>query len=246
MALKRLPVLDAFRWGLAELARHLKFLLPLSLLFFVPDFCGKLGMHWPAPLSTLYGTIFFFALLLKAMRLSQPKKRVPEAGYHQPAGKRRLRRRRPKARPLEFAKGELIKWAFQLSAGLLGLGLASLCLGIFSLSPSALRACYDQASPAARIGAAFLILAPAVLVHVHLNFFGYILADKGGAALAALRQSSKLGRGLRLQLLFFYALCAGFILLGLKLWIIGAVYAFPVTVLATIYVYRALAKKGGA
>jgi hypothetical protein len=45
---------------------------------------------------------------------------------------------------------------------------------------------------------------------------------------------------LRYRLTLFYILLLGLVGLGLELWVVGAVFTFPVTLLATVYVYRKL------
>jgi len=238
---KHVPTLAALSWGFGELSSHLALLLPLSAVFFAPEFCAKAGWAWPLLFREAFKTAFFFVLLLRAMKLTKP------AQTHAPKGSTRA-----------FATGEILKMTAQALA--FGLGAALLWAWLYWRDPALLQRLWqggwDWASLQARAqmledawraeplwaqGAELLLLGALPLeVHVLLNFFGYIVADRGLEAPQALRQAFGLARGVQLELWFFYALCVALNIIGFKLFIVGAIYTFPATVLATVYVYRAL------
>jgi uncharacterized membrane protein len=75
---------------------------------------------------------------------------------------------------------------------------------------------------------------------VAVNFSGFFIADEGMGPLEALRASWRLSRGAFWGLTLLYGLILALLLLGFAAWVIGAVFTFPVTLLATIHAYRAL------
>lgn len=246
MKSKYVPTFQALGWGFRELLRHLPVLLPLSTIFFAPEIFERFKLPWPLWTTELYKTVFFFVLLLKAMKLTKPKEE------HGTKGKTRA-----------FAAGECIKSLAQVAGFILGaivMGawlmyydpsfLASLLAGgwyphDWIVRISALWHWWQHAPLwAEALSALFLGWFP-LRVHVFFNFFGYIVAETGSGAIAALRQSVRLGRGVQIQLLFFYALCLGLNVVGFKLFIVGAILTFPATVLATVDVYRSLATQEG-
>jgi hypothetical protein len=246
VALRRVPIAQSMAWGFNQLSHHMGMLLPFSTLFFAPELCGKLGYDWPVLLTEVYKTALFFVLLLRAMKLIKPEQAMP-----------------PKGSPGSFARGEMLKVLGQGLGFLLGIAmlaawimlrepatLASLLLGGSSWAGMTLRAALLKqwwlGQPWWAEALALLMVGWLPLrVHVMYNFYGYIVADRGLDAIPALRESARLGRGLQTQLLAFYALCLALNLLAFKLYVIGAIFTFPATVLATVYVYRSLSEGDG-
>ena len=243
MQKKHVPIWGAFRWGFLELSGHLATLIPLSAVFFAPELSEKAGYAWPLLIKEIFKTAFFFMLLLRAMKLTKPKDH-----------------KAPQGTPKAFAQGELIKMlaqgaAFLLGAALLGAWmmfhspafLSQLWLGEWDLAGLAQRGAEIKAwwlaEPFwAEVLEVVLLGWLPLRVHVLLNFFGYIVADQGWEAKPALRESMRLGQGVQTGLWVFYALCVILNIIGFWLYIVGAIFTFPATVLATVYVYRALAQ----
>jgi hypothetical protein len=243
---KHVPLWGALGWGFRELAGHLPALIPLSALFFAPEICEKFGHGWPIWASEIFKTALFFVLLLRAMKATQLKNQAPAKGN-----------------PRAFATGEILKMIAQVIAALVGASVLAAWLAL--RDPGFLGRIFQgslfEPSPASRWLMAWhwwlneplwdkaltLFLAGwlPLRAHVLFNFFGYIVAEKGCEAPQALRESMRLGKGVQVPLLFFYALCLALNVVGFKLYIIGAIFTFPATVLATVYVYRALAVQEG-
>jgi hypothetical protein len=241
MKRKEVPILPALVWGFQELRRHLKILIPMSLLFFIPEFSERFGYAWMLWAQEIYKTIFFFVLLLRAIELTKPKDEKPNRGQAQ-----------------AFATGEILKGLAQGLATLWGAGL--LFLWMKFRNPAVLDGLFKGGWSLSQIWQdgkdlwawwqtlalwekgldLCLLLVWPLEAHVLFNFFGYIVAEEGLGGIEALRESVRLGRGAQFQLLIFYALCATSVALGVKLYVVGAVFSFPATVLATIYVYRSL------
>lgn len=237
---KKVPVFNSFVYGFQETRKHLKILLPLSALLFVPELLQALG--WTGTIQLIFKEVYkvaaFFFLLLMSVRLTRNADQAVEK----------------KKVGLEFLKGNLLQWgaisvAFVLGAGLLALGY------LYTDSPALII--LDQADliQGVKDYVAWLRIRPWVelalttlvlgylpyRIFVMFNFFGFIIVDTGAGCLKAFKLSRRLSRGVFWSLTLFYALCAALGYLGFKIYVVGAIFAFPVTVLATVYVYRSLA-----
>ena len=237
---KNVPVFESLAFGFREFYSHLPALLPLSALFFAPEFSGLAGWEWPSLAGELFKTAVFFALLWKALALTRPavEKRQGVA-----------------ATGRSFAGAEAIKWA--------GMALAVATAAVMLALLMAWRSPQWLTAQLAREGWMHLpqvalawwfsqgwILRLAALAlaawlprraQVAFNFFGFLIIDKGLGPLQAIRASMALTKGAFWGLASLYVICLGLVLLGLAAHVVGAVITFPVTVLATIYAYRSLA-----
>jgi hypothetical protein len=239
---KKVPVFESFRYGFLETKRHLKVLLPLSALFFVPELLHLLG--WVGPMQILFGQVYkvvaFFFLLLVSIRLTGKSGTASEV----------------EREGVEFLKGNVFKWAAMGLGFTFGGGLLA-ALYLYTGSPA--LAVLDQASlihgakdyvawlwtrPRQELALTALILGYLPYrVFVAFNFFGYIVVDTGATARVALKSARKLSQGVFWGLTLFYGLCGLAHYLGFRIYVIGAVFTFPVTVLATVFVYRSLASQ---
>jgi hypothetical protein len=244
MKSKTVPTFQALGWGFRELLGHLPVLLPMSTLFFAPEISERFKFGWPIWATEIYKTVFFFVLLLKAMKLTKTEEETPARG-----------------KTSAFALGECIKSLTQI----VGFAIGCVVLGAWlmyrdpSFFVSLLQGGGTQQDwiergtdlwhwwlhePGWEKALTLLMIGWLPLrAHVFFNFFGYIVAEKGSNAIEALRQSVRLGRGVQFQLLFFYGLCFALNFVGFKLFIVGAILTFPATVLATVDVYRSLARQ---
>ncbi len=92
-----------------------------------------------------------------------------------------------------------------------------------------------------------LLIVPGVYLAIKFGFFGFFIVDDRLEPLDALRASSRLTDGVKLDLLLFYLTMILVFFAGLILLIVGIYIAWPVTQLAIAYVYRNLrAQAGGA
>src|SRR6185503_1693804 len=115
---KGVPVFKSLAFGFREFWKHMPVLLPLSSLFFAPEFSAKMGMEWASWSRQPYKALIFFVLLLTALNQSKGA---------------RQKIRGQAARGRSFAGAEIIKW---LLMGLSALGaLSLLALLVAALSP---------------------------------------------------------------------------------------------------------------
>jgi uncharacterized membrane protein len=240
------PVLASFVYGLKQTRRHLKILLPLSALFFLPEALKALGWNGAsqALFSEIYKVAAFFFLLWMALGLTKEKQDAQSAMRQAEAG-------------FEYLKGNAFKWGAMGLATLLSLGALVL---IYVLTASPGLAYFNTGSFSAFFhgledyalwlkGRPWIELAwtGAVLgwlpyrVFVMFNFFGYIIVDEGLNAVQALKRARSISDGSFWGLSLFYASCGLAHLAGFSLYVVGAIFTFPITILATVYVYRSLA-----
>lgn len=88
-----------------------------------------------------------------------------------------------------------------------------------------------------------LLIIPGIFLIIRLQFYNFLIVDKGLGPIEALKASWQLTKGSSMNL-FLYGLAAlGVILLGLLALVVGIVVAIPVTMLATAFIYRKLANR---
>lgn len=235
----QVKVFESLAFGFREFWGHVPALLPLSLFFFVPEFSGMAGKAWPGWAVQPWKALVFFGMLFTALKRT---------------GAARERTRAAASTGKSYAKAELIKW---MLIGLSVLGAFSL----MSLTAAALSPQWMSSAISARgwmdlpfalkdwwlnqnlfwkcVSLALFIWLP-LRAHVALNFFGFLIVDKDLHAIPAIRASIELTRHSFWQLALLYLLCLGLDLMGLAAYVIGAVFTFPITLLATIHAYRSL------
>jgi uncharacterized membrane protein len=236
---KNVPVFDSLAFGFREFYRHLPALLPLSALFFAPEFSRLAGWGWPGWASELFKTAVFFALIGRALALTRPAVEKIQGVA---------------AKGRSFAGAEALKWAGMALA--VAAGAAMLLLLMAWRSPQWLAAQLVREGwlrlPQIMLdwwfGQGWILRALSVALaawlplraHVAFNFFGFLIIDEGLGPFEAIRASMALTKGAFWGLSFLYLICLALVLLGLAAHVVGAVFTFPVTLLATIYAYRDL------
>ncbi|MFA5105138.1 MAG: hypothetical protein WC527_08190 [Candidatus Margulisiibacteriota bacterium] len=85
-----------------------------------------------------------------------------------------------------------------------------------------------------------LLIIPGIIISLQFGLFGYLVVDKGSAAISSLQQSSKVTNGAKWKL-FGLALLSIFInIVGLLCLGIGLIATIPTTIVAWAYAYRKL------
>jgi hypothetical protein len=85
-----------------------------------------------------------------------------------------------------------------------------------------------------------LLIIPGIIVGLGLSLTGYLVIDKGLGPVAAIKESWRLTKGHKWQILGFVALMALVNVLGFVLLIVGLLVTLPVTALAFAHLYRTL------
>src|SRR5690349_2453419 len=114
MPAKSVPIIASLRYGFRESKKHVLQLIPLSILFFLPNLSAAwFSRPWNWLAADCYKAALFFVVLFRALSLTQKAREY--GGRGQRAKKARF-----------FAAGELIKWGLQALA--VGASLAMLGL----------------------------------------------------------------------------------------------------------------------
>ncbi len=87
------------------------------------------------------------------------------------------------------------------------------------------------------IGFVFLII-PGIFIFTILFFVPYVVVDEKRGILQSLTRSAELSKGIRLQLFLFFLVLMAVNVLGVMAFVVGLLVTFPVTYLASAYVYR--------
>ena len=90
------------------------------------------------------------------------------------------------------------------------------------------------------VGGVFLLIVPGIIWAMQFQYYGYLIIDKGLGPVAALKQSSKLTKGVEWDLFLLGLLSGLILLLGVFVLFIGLFAAIPTTMIAATYVYRKL------
>lgn len=88
-----------------------------------------------------------------------------------------------------------------------------------------------------------LLIVPGIFFGISLQFAPLLVIDKGIGPVAAIKESWRITKGARLQLLLFGLILVGINLLGVLLLLVGVLAAIPVTTIANVWVYRELTKQ---
>jgi uncharacterized membrane protein len=89
------------------------------------------------------------------------------------------------------------------------------------------------------VGLVFFIV-PGVYLAVRFHFFGYFVVDREAGPIEALKMSSDLTEGVRMELFAFGLLLLMLLFAGLCFFLVGVFVALPVASLAMGYVFRYL------
>ena len=89
------------------------------------------------------------------------------------------------------------------------------------------------------VGLVFFVI-PGFYIAVRFGYYGYFIVDEGADPIEALKKSSAITQGVRMDLFLFGLMIAGLTLLGCLVLFVGLLVAVPVTNLAIAFVYRHL------
>jgi uncharacterized membrane protein len=85
-----------------------------------------------------------------------------------------------------------------------------------------------------------LLIVPGIIAALMLVFTKYIVVARGMGPIEAMKESARITKGHRWQVLGFLALVALTNLLGLVCLVVGLLVSIPVTMFATVHAYRTL------
>ncbi|MFZ2886428.1 MAG: DUF975 family protein [Minisyncoccia bacterium] len=88
-----------------------------------------------------------------------------------------------------------------------------------------------------------LLIIPGVILALGLLFSSYLIIDKQKGPIEAIKESWRITKGHKWQLLLFILAIIGLNIIGFLLLIVGLLVTVPVTMLAMVHVYRELEHK---
>lgn len=91
------------------------------------------------------------------------------------------------------------------------------------------------------LGGLILLIVPGIYWGIKYAFYGYFIVDQEMGPIEALRQSGKITYGDKWYLLGFWIVMFGVWLIGVILCGVGLLFAIPIILVATAYVFRKLA-----
>jgi len=90
------------------------------------------------------------------------------------------------------------------------------------------------------LGGLILLIIPGIYWAVRYHFYGYLILDQGMSPVDAIKRSGQLTKGVWWHLFGFWWAIFGIAFLGLIACCVGLLFAIPVMIVATAYVYRTL------
>jgi len=90
-----------------------------------------------------------------------------------------------------------------------------------------------------------LLIVPGIYWAIKYSFYKYMLIDKNLGPIEALKESGKITHGAKWNLLLFFIVIMILNIIGILAMGVGLLISMPVTLMATVYVYRKLLKRGG-
>jgi hypothetical protein len=93
------------------------------------------------------------------------------------------------------------------------------------------------------IGGFILLVIPGIILMIMLEMYPYFIVDKNMGPIESLKASRTLTKGVRWQLFCFGVLLILFNLAGLLCLVVGLLFTFPATSIASVYVYDQLLKQ---
>ncbi|MFA4989905.1 MAG: hypothetical protein WC576_03945 [Candidatus Omnitrophota bacterium] len=91
-----------------------------------------------------------------------------------------------------------------------------------------------------------LLIVPGIIMWVRCQFFGYLIVDKKLGPIKALKESFAMTRGNGGNLFLLGILLTVIFLLGILALLVGLFAAFPITIMAEVFVYRFLVERSGS
>lgn len=86
-----------------------------------------------------------------------------------------------------------------------------------------------------------LLIVPGIILSVGLAFVGYLVVDRGAGPIEAMKESWRITKGHKWQLLLLFLALLGINLLGILALFVGIFVSVPITMLAFARAYRTLA-----
>ncbi len=86
-----------------------------------------------------------------------------------------------------------------------------------------------------------LFIVPGIIWSIKFFFFDYFVIDRDYGPIKALKASSEITRGVKLDLFGFFIVLVGINILGLLFLVVGLFATVPTSMVATAFVYRQLA-----
>mgnify|MGYP003393230463 CR=1 FL=1 len=93
------------------------------------------------------------------------------------------------------------------------------------------------------LGGLLLLVVPGIYFFLKYQFALMVMVDKGGSIKEAFKESARITKGVKWKLLGFVFVSVGVVILGFLALGVGVVVAVPVTMLASIHVYRTLSRE---
>jgi hypothetical protein len=88
-----------------------------------------------------------------------------------------------------------------------------------------------------------LLVIPGIYLALRLQFFSYLIIEKGSGPIEALKQSWRITDGFTWKLFVFGLIVTGINILGALVFLVGLVWTVPMTQIATAYIYRRLSDR---
>ena len=85
-----------------------------------------------------------------------------------------------------------------------------------------------------------LLIVPGIILSIKFQFYAFLIIDKKLGAIDALKMSSRIADGIKMDLFIFGFILSLVNLGGLLLLGVGALATLPITTFASVYVYRKL------
>lgn len=96
------------------------------------------------------------------------------------------------------------------------------------------------------VAAGFLLLiVPGVYFMIKYQFVLYLVVDKGMDVVPAFNMSSEMTKGVKWRLLLFDIIIGFIAIFGMMLLFVGFLIAFPIVIMALVFVYRSLYSQTG-
>jgi uncharacterized membrane protein len=86
-----------------------------------------------------------------------------------------------------------------------------------------------------------LLIVPGIILSLGLAFVGYLIVDRGAGPIEAMKESWRITKGHKWQLLLLFLALLGINLLGILALVVGIFVSVPITMLAFAHAYRTLA-----
>ena len=90
-----------------------------------------------------------------------------------------------------------------------------------------------------------LLIVPGIYFALKYQFVLYLIVDKGMDVVPAFNMSSEMTKGVKWKLLLFDIVIVLILMFSFLVFLIGFLFAFPVVIMAAVFVYRSLFSQAG-